>query len=439
MNAPDAAELSLLDLHGALDSPVSESMNFLNEVAHRYPDAISFAAGRPYEGFFDLDAVHRYLDTFREHLLAQPGADAVQVRRTLLQYGRTKGIIHDLIARNLQVDEGITVDPEAVVVTTGCQEALYMTLRAVRRTDRDALLVVPPTYVGAYGAAQLTDMPLLPVRATADGIDFDDLESVVIRARARGLRPRACYLTPDFANPTGVSLDVESRLTLLRMAARHDFLILEDNPYGVFGGDAEQVPTLKALDRSRRVVYLGSYAKTGIPGARVGFAVADQRVSAPSGRTTLLADELAKIKSVLTVNTSPLAQAVIGGKLLEHGCSMRAANTRETAVYRNNLRTLLDGLAARFPREPDSPVAWNTPQGGFFLRLTLPFPADDRLLEQCARTHRVLFTPMHHFYGDGQPHRQIRLSFSHLRPEEIEEGLDRLAAFVAEQRERAAQ
>ncbi|WSM80685.1 PLP-dependent aminotransferase family protein (plasmid) [Streptomyces cellulosae] len=428
-----------MELHGSLQSPISESMNFLNEVAHRYPDAISFAAGRPYEGFFDLDAVHRYLETYRKHLQAAPGADEAQVLRTLLQYGRTKGIIHQLIARNLLVDEGITVDAESIVVTVGCQEALYLTLRALRRTDRDALLVVPPTYIGAYGAAQLADMKLLPVRSTPEGVDVDDLVSVLRNARAQGLRPRACYLTPNFTNPTGVSLDLETRRTLLRVASEHGFLLLEDNPYGIFHGDEEQLPTLKALDRSRSVVYLGSYAKSGIPGARVGFVVADQRVAVPNGGTTTLADELAKIKSVLTVNTSPLAQAVIGGKLLEHGCSLRDANARETKVYRDNLRAVLDGLAARFAGDGGPPVSWNTPRGGFFLCLDLPFAAGDRLLEHCARTHRVLFTPMHHFYGDDEPRRQIRLSFSHLTPDEIEDGLDRLAAFVAEQSRQAAQ
>ena len=93
---------------------------------------MSLAAGRPYEEFFDIAALHRYLDAFRRHLRDDLGHEPEQVRRTLLQYGRTKGIVHDLIARNLAVDEGITVDPEAVVVTVGCQEAMFLVLRALR-------------------------------------------------------------------------------------------------------------------------------------------------------------------------------------------------------------------------------------------------------------------------------------------------------------------
>ena len=420
-------EIDLSDLHASLASPVSESMNFLNEIAHRFPDAISLAAGRPFEGFLDPDDVPRYFEAYRQYLSARLGGDEAAVRRTLLQYGRTKGIIHELIADHLRVDEGITADPEALVVTVGCQEALYLTLRALRRSDRDAVLAVTPSYVGVHGAARLVDMPVLPVRESPEGIDLEDLRAQVRRARAADLNPRACYVIPDFANPSGIRLGLDTRQELLRIAAEEDFLILEDNPYGLFG-DPAGPPTIKALDRTARVVYLGSFAKTGLPGARVGFALADQRVAGAEG---VLADQLAKIKSMLTVNTSPVAQAVIGGKLLAHGSSLRAANARETAHYQQNLAQVLAGLEKRFGDTPG--VSWNTPAGGFFLLLTVPFPVGDELLELSAEEFQVLWTPVHHFYADAQPRNVMRLSFSHLRSDEIEEGLDRLADFIREQ------
>ncbi|WBP91541.1 aminotransferase-like domain-containing protein [Kitasatospora cathayae] len=412
-------------------------MNFLNEVSQRFPDAISFAAGRPFEGLFDTELVHRYLRRYTDHLMERFDDDVALVRRTVLQYGRTKGIIHDLIARNLAVDENVVVDPESIVVTVGCQEALFLTLRALRRTEKDCLLTVLPCYVGVAGAAELVDMPLLPVKGSPEGIDLADLVAVVKRARESGLRPRALYVVADFANPSGISLDLETREQLLRLAEEHDFLLLEDNPYGIFHApDADPLPTLKALDRDRRVIHLGSFAKTGLPGARIGYAIADQLVSDGNGGTQSLADQLAKIKSMLTVNTSPIAQAVIGGKLLEHDFSLRAANARENAVYQENLRHLLAGLAERFPPDQRSGVTWNVPTGGFFVVLDVPFPVDDELLELSARRHRVLWTPMHHFYGDGEPRHQIRLSFSYLTVDQIAVGLDRLAEFIHDQRER---
>ncbi len=430
-----ATRLSLADLHDSLSAPVSESMNFLNEVAQRFPDAVSLAAGRPYEGYFDLDDIHRYLDTYRAHLTAGLDGDEAAVRRTIMQYGRTKGIIHDLVAKHLAVDEGITVDPESIVVTVGCQEALYLTLRALRAGDRDVLLAVTPSYVGIHGAAQLVDMPLLPVKESSEGIDLDDLMTVVATAKAGGLRPRALYIVPDFANPTGARLHREARERLLAIAAEQDFLILEDNPYGLFG-DPAGPPTIKSLDTSARVVYLGSFAKTGIPGARVGYVVADQTVTGRSGGSAdsrTLADQLSKIKSMVTVNTSPIAQAVVAGKLLENDYSLRAANAREIATYRENLRQVLAGLERRLGGGRFPGVSWNTPAGGFFVLVTVPFLADDELLERSARDHQVLWTPIHHFYADPKPRNVMRLSFSHLRPEEIETGLDRLARLIEEQ------
>ncbi len=155
-------ELHLADLHSALGDPALNSMNFLNEVAQDYPDAVSLAAGRPYEEFFEFSALHRYLDIFRQHLVDDLGQDSGQVRRTLFQYGRTKGIVHHLVARNLAVDEGMTVDPEAIVVTVGCQEAMFLVLRALRTGPRDVLLAAAPTYVGPHrrgAAAGLSGSP----------------------------------------------------------------------------------------------------------------------------------------------------------------------------------------------------------------------------------------------------------------------------------------
>lgn len=430
--APVRTDLSTEDLHPSLEDPALNSMNFLNEIANHYPDAVSLAAGRPYEENWSVDDLPRYLNRFSDHLRHDRGYSEERVRTTLFQYGRTKGIVHDLVAANLELDEGIVVDPEAIVVTVGCQEAMVLALRALRAGPRDVLLAVSPTYVGLTGAARLVDMPVLPVASGKAGIDLDDLLSRIQGARAAGLRPRACYVMPDFANPSGVSMPEQTRRALLSLAREEDFLLLEDNPYGLFHGDVERIPTLKALDDQRRVVYLGSFAKTVLPGARVGYVVADQTVTGADGSVRLLADELSKIKSMLTVNTPALAQAIVGGKLLEHGCSLVRANEHERKVYAENRTRIVEGLAARFG--PGSPVGWNVPAGGFFVVVTVPFPVDDALLTRSAREYGVLWTPMHHFYdtaADGRDGvRSLRLSCSAVTAEQIDTGLDRLARLI---------
>jgi len=183
------------DLHASLEDPALNSMNFLNEIAGHYPDAISLAAGRPYEENWSVDDLPRYLNRFSDHLRHDRGYSEEKVRTTLFQYGRTKGIIHDLIARMLLVDEGVDVDPESIVVTVGAQEAIYLVLRALRRTAEDVALYVRPAYVGFTGAARLADMRALPVPSTPEGIDLDALRTAIGDARASGARPRVLYVT----------------------------------------------------------------------------------------------------------------------------------------------------------------------------------------------------------------------------------------------------
>ncbi|GAA1743309.1 PLP-dependent aminotransferase family protein [Luedemannella helvata] len=424
-------ELDRADLHAAITDPAATSMTFLNEVAGRFPDAISLAAGRPYEGFYDTADVTTFLDAYAEHLAAR-GADRAAVRTQLMQYGRTNGQIHGLIAAMLATDEGIRVPPEAVVVTAGCQEAMVIALRALIAGPRDALLVPSPCYVGISGAARLLGVPMVSVPEGPGGLDPTAVAVAARDARRAGLRPRALYALPNFANPSGVSMPVAARRQLLAVAAAEDLIILEDDPYGLFGLDDTPRPTLKALDERGQVIYLGSFAKSCFPGARVGFLVADQAVVDRDGRRTLLADELASVKSMLTVNTSAIAQAVIGGMLVLAGGSLRAANHDKIAFYRRNLRALLDALDRHLPaplRERYG-LSWNVPDGGFFAVLDTPLPADEALVERSAREHGVLWTPMSFFYADGAPSGAIRLSCSWLEPDRIDEGVRRLAAFV---------
>ncbi|MFB7614828.1 PLP-dependent aminotransferase family protein [Kitasatospora sp. NPDC056181] len=423
------------ELHASLADPLLDAMTFLNEVTTRYPRAVSFAPGRPYEGFFEPEDVHTYLDAYLDHLAAAgTGRDAV--RTTLFQYGPTKGIIADLVARTLANDEGLAVPPEALVLTVGAQEGMLLTLRALCTGPDDVLLVSSPCYVGVTGAARLLDLTSVPVPEGPDGGPDPEAVRTAARAvRAAGRRPRALYVVPDFANPSGASMPLPARARLLDAAAEEGLLVVEDNPYGFFARRPGERPTLKALDRRRQVVYLGSFAKTCFPGARLGYVVADQEVAGPGGRRSLLADELAKLKSMTTVNTPALSQAVIGGMLLRHDCRLRAANAPATAHYAANLTVLLRELELYFPSSERRRlgVSWNRPEGGFFAVLTVPFAADEAAMERCARDHGVLWTPMAPFYPAGGGERRLRLSVSSLTESQIVDGVAALARFVCEE------
>ncbi|MFJ5548002.1 PLP-dependent aminotransferase family protein [Streptomyces sp. NPDC093225] len=432
--AEPVRELDRRELHASVSDPVMESVTLLTDVMSQYPDAVSFAPGAPHESFFEGVDVARHIESYVAYLCRERGMSPARARRRILQYGSTPGLINELVAGVLRADEGIDVPPEAVVVTVGCQEAIFIALRALHATPDDVLLVADPCYVGAVGAARLLGLDIRPVEQRPDGSVLPDLLRVCREVRAEGKRPRALYLVPDFSNPSGSRMGLPDRHALLAAAAEEDLLVLEDNPYGFTAAPDTKLPTLKALDRGGRVVHLGTFAKVCIPGVRVGYAVADQTVRGPDGRTRLLAAELAAVKSMVTVNTSPVGQAVIGGMLVEAGGTLRAMVEEKSAFYRRNLRLLLDALEAAFPEElrARTGIRWEAPEGGFFLVMTLPFEVDDAVLEESARDFGVLWTPMSHFFVGGKGGaRQIRLSLSYLDDDEIEEGVRRLAAFVA--------
>ncbi|WP_130800082.1 PLP-dependent aminotransferase family protein [Streptomyces otsuchiensis] len=418
-------------LHAGIVDPGMDSMRLLSETAMRFPSALSFSSGAPYDGNHDLADLSRHIDRYLAHLREQ-GVPEERVTRLLFQYGPVNGFIRDEVARMLARDEDIDVAPEAIMITHGFQEAALIALRGLFRSPDDVLLSVSPAYVGIRGAARMLDIEVRGITEGPQGLEPDAVAAAVRAVRAEGKRPTALYLVPDFSNPSGTVVPLEARRRLLALAAEEGLTILEDNPYGLFASDAERLPTLKALDDRGDVIYLGSFAKSAFPGARLGYLVGDRAVVAEDGTRRTLAEELSKAKAMYSVGSSSLSQAAIGGILVETGYDLRSATRDLAAVYRERLAATLDALATHFPPEryAEHEVRWNHPRGGFFLVVEVPFEADLSAMERSARDHGVSWAPMRMFHLHGGGERALRLGFSNLTPEAIREGVSRLARFV---------
>ncbi|GGZ41648.1 aminotransferase-like domain-containing protein [Streptomyces poonensis] len=425
-------ELRQDELHSAFGDPVLGAISFLNEIMSRYPDAISFAPGAPHLAFLDDLDIARHVDTWVAHEAAERALSRERTRRLLYEYGPSRGLINGLVADALRRDHGIDAGPDAVVVTVGAQEAMLLTLHALCARPGDLLAVVDPCFVGIRGAARLLNVDVVSVDEAEDGVDVAALRAHCRAARSRGERIRAVYVSPDYSNPSGSLTSLAARRRLLALAEDEDLLLLEDGAYGFTAPTGEEIPPLKALDTAGQVIHLGTFAKVCLPGTRVGYVVADQVIRTGDGGRRLLADELAVSKSMVTVNTSPICQAVVGGMLLEHGGSLKALAQRKSALYRRNLALLLDALDRHLgPGAGPLPgVSWSRPSGGFFVRMRLPVPADAALLETSASEHGVLWTPMSQFHAGGRGDHELRLSCSYLEPDRIEEGVARLAGFL---------
>ena len=375
-------------------------------------DIISFAPGYP-------DAATFAWEEFRAitaDLLS--GSDG-----TVLQYGPTRG--HKPLLGALTTilrTRGVESAAEHLLVTTGSQQGLDLVAR-VLLDPGDVALVELPAYTGAITAFRNVQAELVGVRQDEDGIDLDDLDAVLKRLRTAGRRVRFLYVVPNFQNPTGLLLAPARRRSLLEWAAREDMLIVEDDPYREIyfddrGGDAAIRP-LKADDREGRVIYLSSFSKTLAPGFRVAWIAAPAPVAA----------RLEIAKQAADLCTGGLDQRVVyeawhRGILDRRIPLLRAHYRQKRDVMIEALTTALNGL-----------VTWPTPRGGFFIWAALPDQIDaDTLLQRCVQ-HGVIYVAGAAFYVEGSGRNRMRLSFSAPTNERIREGIARLAAAIAEERQ----
>ncbi|WP_223619950.1 PLP-dependent aminotransferase family protein [Lysobacter sp. ESA13C] len=402
-------------------------MNFLNEVAERYPSAISFASGRPADGFFELDAWLGGIPRLIEHLAVRDGRDADAVARQIAQYGRTNGFINDLVAAQLASDEGIHADAGRIIVTAGCQEALSLCISALCTERQDVVLSRNPTYIGVTGAATLAGIDQVVVPGGISECAAAVAQTVEMLKR-HGKRPRALYLTPSFDNPTGATMSAEERIAVLDVCYEHRIVVLEDNPYGMFGFEKAAPPNMAELDRRGVVIYLGTYSKSLCPSVRVGCLVVPQTLFGDEDASRELVEGLGMRKSFATVNTSQLNQALVGGVLLAEGRSLKRMVEPVRKHYWRNRDLLLKCLGEAF--SDDCGVRWNRPDGGFFLSVQMPFAFGQAEVERCASEFGVIPMPMSYFALDSTQNASVRMAFSNVSDEQIIHGVDRFSRFV---------
>ncbi|PKV11648.1 PLP-dependent aminotransferase family protein [Xanthomonas prunicola] len=403
-------------------------MTFLNEVSSRHPNAISFVSGRPTDSCFDLQAWMRAVPRLATHLAQRHRISQAGALDLIAQYGTTQGIIEDLVVAQLAADEGVPASIDRMLITAGCQEALHLCVTELCRQPNEVVLVRNPTYIGITGVADSHGITIAAFNR--DGrADAEALAETLDALHAAGQRARLLYLVPDFDNPTGTVLPRDQREAITAVCAAHGVLILEDNPYGLFAFETERVPTMRALDSHGCVIYLGTYSKTLCPGLRVGFLVLPPTLFGSAAAARTLHQALTRRKSFGTLNTSQVTQAVVGGVLLEHGCSLAPLIQAPRALYQRNRDRMLECLAHELGALTPQ-IHWNVPAGGFFLIVTLPFVFAAEEAASCARECGVLVMPLSFFAIDGSCRQQVRLAYSNVATERIAEGIARFSRFV---------
>jgi 2-aminoadipate transaminase len=373
----------------------------LFSVANR-PEVVSLAGGMPYVAALPLDAVGEMLGD----LVASRGVSA-------LQYATAQGdpVLREMICAVMAL-EGIDAPPEDVVVTVGSQQGLDLVSR-VFLDPGDVVVAEGPSYVGALAAFAASEAEVVHVPMDADGLDPVALAETLVRLAGDGRRAKLLYTVPAFHNPAGISLAETRRVAVLEVAARHDVIVVEDNPYGLLGFDEPPRPPLRSLT-SAGVIYLGTFSKTFAPGFRVGWVLAP-----PAVRDKLI---LGNEAAVLCPPT--FSQFAVVSYLQTQPWQEQLKVFRE--LYRERRDAMLEALHDLMPVG----LSWNRPEGGFYVWLQLPPGLEAKAMLPRAIAERVAYVPGTAFYADQGGDGALRLSYCYPPPDRIREGVRRLAAVV---------
>jgi 2-aminoadipate transaminase len=368
-------------------------------------DVISLGSGHGFPGVFpDLtEEACRALSEYRSETL---------------QYGPALGLreMRDWIAKYMK-ENGVDASAENVLVVNGAKHGLDLISRLLL-DEGDTVVVTAPTYFTCIPIFKTFGVNFIEVSQDLDGMVVEELrETLERRVKAGEPVPKIIYNVPDYHNPAGVTMSRQRREALVELAEANGIFVVEDSPYRRVRFEGEQEPMLMAFDRSNTVFVLGTFSKLVAPGLRIGWIVASKEMIA----------RLMQLKS--DVGSCPLTQRILlefcqGPRLSEH-------TTRVQQTYRAHRDAMVSALRQELPE-----ASFAVPHGGYYLWLTLPTHIDADKLTARALQEKVGIIPGSKFFagagpkGTGAPRNHIRLCYSHANPEEIGEGIKRLARAV---------
>ena len=358
-------------------------------------DIITFSGGFPDPATFPT----KVLAEIAARLIADdPGV--------ALQYSATEGLasVRDYVSGRLASREGRAPGPGELMITSGGIDCMELVAKSYVNAG-DVVVVEAPTYLGAIMAFRGYEADVRGVPVDGDGLRVDLLADQL----AAGLRPKIVYTIPDFQNPTGLTMSAERRHELVALARRYGFLILEDVAYSELGFEHAPPPTLWSLAPDV-VLQAGTFSKIFCPGVRMGWAAGPRDIIS---------------QLVVAKQNSDQCSGALGQRMLEeYGRSghMDRQLVSSRALYARRAELMAQALTAHMP----AGTTWTTPQGGFYIWLTAPDGVDTVALSAAARARKVAYVPGRPFYPGDEGVAQIRLAYSRVADELIEEGVRRI-------------
>jgi DNA-binding transcriptional MocR family regulator len=325
--------------------------------------------------------------------------------RTVLSYGSAGG--YGPLREWLGERHG--VEPGRVLLTNGSLQGFVFLAQRLARGAR--VLVEAPTYDRPLKILAGLGADVATIPQDDDGLDVDALE----RELGAGPPPAFLYTIPTFQNPSGRTLSADRRRRLVELAREHDLLVLEDDPYGLVRFEGEPPPTLFELDEGQSVAYSSSFSKTVAPGVRVGYMILPAQLAA----------ELEAMAVSTYITPVLLSQATVFEFVRRGNLEPNLDRVRGLLGARR------DAMLAALERDFAGLARWSHPAGGYFLWLDFPGEISaSRLLERAGEAG-VTFVPGRDFYpaaAGGES--SARLAYSFVSPDEIAQGVARLAELV---------
>jgi len=384
-------------------SEIRELLKLLDQ-----PDIISFAGGIPDPALFPAEKFRAAMD-----VALSDGQQALS-----LQYSTSEGYppLREWIAQRM-TQLGVPCTADNILITSGSQQALDY-LGKLFLSPGDTALVGWPTYLGALGAFNAYE----PRFDRLDPMGNRAASEVRAEAQAAGGRVKFSYLSPDFANPTGITLSLEERQKVLAQAEALDCAVIEDAAYQSLRYEGEDIPPILALELAAkgdldacRTIYCGSFSKTLSPGLRIGWVCA--------ARTVI--DQMVLLKQAGDLHTATLNQMAVAHVAAD---GFEEHTQRLCAHYKARRDRMLRALDEHMPEGVD----WTQPEGGMFVWMTLPRGIDGaELLAKALKEQKVAFVPGGAFYPDDDGHNTLRLNFSSPDQAQIAEGIERLGRVIS--------
>ncbi len=370
------------------------------------PGIISFAGGYPAPDLFPVQELTQIIND-----LMTAG------RVDILQYGATEGYLplrEELV--KFMKNQGVDVPLEQLFIITSSQQGLDLVGKLF--LDPGSLIITgQPTYIGAIMAFDCYSAKMHGIEITDDGIDTEILEKDVKSLLDAGQKPRCIYVIPDFQNPSGITISLERRKELVRIAEEYDLMIVEDSPYRQLRFEGEHEPPLFSLNPDR-VISLYTFSKILMPGFRLGWMIGPKP----------LIEKAVIAKMAGDVCAPPFNQAVVAEFMKRDLLDNQVGKI--VSAYREKRDLMISKLEEYMPKLPG--LKWTNPHGGLFLWLTLPQGMNATEMFTAAVEKNVAYVVGHAFDPEGKQKNTMRLNFSFPSKEEINEGVKRLAEVIRE-------